>query len=554
MTLNSCLKTGFLVFGLLLIGSGVLLKWSLFPTILESMVVKQLQLNEAENKEIWDTWVEPSAQIPVYMKFTFFNVTNPDEIKKGAKPIVEEIGPFAYREDRRKEGIQIVEDEITYGSYIGYSLEESASCGNCTIDTKITVINPALVGIVALITELAASIDLDDPLIPDDFDIEDFIFGLLNDAINGIVNEEPNDKYIDDLFTTETANKLIFEGYRPGSLNFLLDFLPTLQPIIDAVMPGGFEIPAIIADGSFAFFKGKNGTADNGWYKINSGMNDMTQYQHILEYNGSPKLPESWWGTLPKTPSANRSGVPGKCLDLAGTDGTQYPPFVPKDQELWLFSSDLCRSIYLSYYEDVDMEGVETYQFRVKPEVLNFSNPENACFCRNVEKCAVEDLETGEWDFTACTHCTDGMLDLTGCQGAPVIISLPHFLNARPEKVESIQGLNPDPELHTTYLNIEPMTGVALDAHKRIQVNVPMLQNKYLDCMKNIRNATFPVVWVDEGASIGKDDLDELKKQLVSPLLGVDIGVGFMIGIGGLIILVLVIMSTCCHKQNNKKK
>ena len=40
-----------------------------------------------------------------------------------------------------------------------------------------------------------------------DFDIEDFIFGLLNDAINGTVNEEPNDKYIDDLFTTETANK-----------------------------------------------------------------------------------------------------------------------------------------------------------------------------------------------------------------------------------------------------------------------------------------------------------------------------------------------------------
>ena len=25
-----------------------------------------------------------------------------------------------------------------------------------------------------------------------------------------------------------------------------------------------------------------------------------------------------------------RSGVAGKCLDLAGTDGTQYPPFVPK--------------------------------------------------------------------------------------------------------------------------------------------------------------------------------------------------------------------------------
>ena len=31
---------------------------------------------------------------------------------------MQEVGPFAYRETRRKEGIQIVEDEIQYGRYI----------------------------------------------------------------------------------------------------------------------------------------------------------------------------------------------------------------------------------------------------------------------------------------------------------------------------------------------------------------------------------------------------------------------------------------------------
>ncbi len=30
---------------------------------------------------------------------------------------MQEVGPFAYRETRRKEGIQIVEDEIQYGRY-----------------------------------------------------------------------------------------------------------------------------------------------------------------------------------------------------------------------------------------------------------------------------------------------------------------------------------------------------------------------------------------------------------------------------------------------------
>jgi len=544
MACSTFIKTGLLVFGLLLIGSGVLLKWGLFDGIVRSMVTDQLQLNPQENKEIWDTWVEPSSEIPVYMKFTFFNVTNPDEIKKGEKPSVQEVGPFAYRETRRKEGIQIVEDEIQYGSYIAYDLDPSASCSECTEDMQITVINPALVGIVAMVKIIAEQVELP-PELP--IDIEQFILEALNEEITGT-----NETYIDDLFVTQTANELIFEGYRPGCLNYLLallDFLKT-DPVFGPLI-GDVEIPAIIADGSFAFFKGKNGTADNGWYKINSGLYDMTQYQHILEYNGNPKLPDNWWGDLPKTPSANRSGLTGMCHDLAGTDGTQYPPFVPKDQDLWLFSSDLCRSIYLSYQEDVDMDGVETYQFRVKPEVLEFTNPENACYCPGVEECIKVD-ENDEWDFSDCTHCHDGMLDLTGCQGAPVIISLPHFLNAQKDMIESIDGLSPNADLHTTYLNIEPMTGVALDAHKRIQVNVPMQPNQYLDCLNDVREGVFPVVWVDEGASIGEDDLKELKAQLVTPFLGVDIGVGFMIGLGGLILVVLAVMETCCSCGKKK--
>ena len=35
-----------------------------------------------------------------------------------------------------------------------------------------------------------------------------------------------------------------------------------------------------------------------------------------------------------------------------------------------------------------------------------------------------------------------------------------------------IKGLNPDPERHVTKLNIEPNTGLLLEANKRIQYNV----------------------------------------------------------------------------------
>ena len=51
------------------------------------------------------------------------------------------------------------------------------------------------------------------------------------------------------------------------------------------------------------------------------------------------------------------------------------------------------------------------------------------------------------------------MFVLQGCQGAPVIMSTPHFLDGDPTLVSAIDGINPDPELHQTYLHLEPLSG-----------------------------------------------------------------------------------------------
>ena len=50
------------------------------------------------------------------MNFRFFNVTNSEEIKRGNKPTVQEIGPYVYREVRRKEDVFEVDGEyLQYG-------------------------------------------------------------------------------------------------------------------------------------------------------------------------------------------------------------------------------------------------------------------------------------------------------------------------------------------------------------------------------------------------------------------------------------------------------
>jgi hypothetical protein len=51
-------------------------------------------------------------------------------------------------------------------------------------------------------------------------------------------------------------------------------------------------------------------------------------------------------------------------------------------------------------------------------------------------------------------------------------MTAPHFWNADKDLETQMNGVKPDKMLHDTFLDIEPITGVALSAHKRIQVNV----------------------------------------------------------------------------------
>lgn len=49
----------------------------------------------AQGNDIWNIWSE--MPIPMFSKFYFFNVTNPDAVMDGAKPILNEMGPYVYQ-------------------------------------------------------------------------------------------------------------------------------------------------------------------------------------------------------------------------------------------------------------------------------------------------------------------------------------------------------------------------------------------------------------------------------------------------------------------------
>lgn len=74
------------------------------------------------------------------MQVHIFNVTNPDEIAKGEKPIIVDIGPYVYEQKRKKVNITInANDTIDYQQTIDYFFRPDESAG--TEDDVISVLN-----------------------------------------------------------------------------------------------------------------------------------------------------------------------------------------------------------------------------------------------------------------------------------------------------------------------------------------------------------------------------------------------------------------------------
>ncbi|KRT85086.1 hypothetical protein AMK59_881, partial [Oryctes borbonicus] len=138
-----------------------------------------------QGTEQYDRWVK--LPFPLQFKVYVFNVTNPDEILEGYKPVVKEIGPFVYDEYRQKEDIIFEEesDTYTYTQRLIYHFNEELSA--FPEDTEVTVLNAALQG-------LFLTVEGTDNIL------------LTNSAWNNLFGG-------DGLFLTITAKKLLFEGY-----------------------------------------------------------------------------------------------------------------------------------------------------------------------------------------------------------------------------------------------------------------------------------------------------------------------------------------------------
>jgi len=236
----------------------------------------------------------------------------------------------------------------------------------------VTVPNAALLGAVGLIQTL---------------ELPDFLENLVLELINlGIADGK---EFEDTLFHKQNVTSILFDGYTPPVLTWLLQIVATLESV---GLGNIIKLPESLSEGTFGLWLGRNGTKKDLVYTIDMGEMVRERYASVQLFNQKRSLPEGWWDPMGPTPSAHKEGVAGICADVRGTDGQQFHPMVQPGEELWLFEPDLCRSIPVTQMGEVDIGGISTYLYEADSAVFSMSNPHNYCYCPKAAKCASKNI------------------------------------------------------------------------------------------------------------------------------------------------------------------
>ncbi|CAN7998566.1 unnamed protein product [Ixodes hexagonus] len=321
--------------GLFLALSG-LASYVFFPTILKTQV--ELNLILEPGNEVYAHWQE--VPIPIYVKYYFFNVTNPNEVlEQTEKPRLEEVGPYTFRETREKVNITWNPNgTVSYRQIKRYYLQADMTKGS--LDDEIITLNMPMVSAAHAVR----------------FDPDDDPF--FKDAVSEILSDTQS-----SFFVRRSMRELLFEGYEDA--------------ILGMVKSIGIEVPS----SKFGWLLNKNGTED-GEFTIFTGSKGMHNYGEMDKYNG-----------LNET-----SAFHGYCNMINGTGKSIRGILLDKELMFMFVYSCRNRSIRLSYLGDVETRGVKLRRYWGEGRLFDYADRDNQCFCTGT--C----FPSGVLNISACQH------------------------------------------------------------------------------------------------------------------------------------------------------
>lgn len=422
----------------------------------------------------WPNKDETTTLTKIYL----FNCTNHlDVMENRAKPLVKQVGPYAFLEDRSKTNVTFNPDYIVeYRQKKSWFFEPSKSSGS--LDDEVYTIN-----MIAYI--LAESTRYPGHHGEDDYP---FMRGMMDMAFN-VVNES--------LFMKATVGNLTFGGLDSPLLH-LGDFAgPELEEAISNNFP--FE--------RFGWFYARNGSETyDGLFEVFTGEDDLSKSGQISRWNGDPSL-------------ANFSPQP--CDRLEGSVGDVFPP----NQDVTpvsLFTPDLCRPIQFNFKQETQVNGVPGFKYQLNEEVManGTFNENNICFnpnpdltvdlpndCLSQDDCNYSDPpEFHPLENAVNMYLPNGLLNVTACAyskfASPIYVSHPHFYLADTAFLDQFHpdsDLNPNVEQHSSYLILNPETGTSLEIGIRTQINV-LIRPFFgfpIEMFADTTPTFYPAIWIE---------------------------------------------------------
>uniref|UniRef100_A0A0A9ZAI4 Protein croquemort n=2 Tax=Lygus hesperus TaxID=30085 RepID=A0A0A9ZAI4_LYGHE len=271
------------------------------------------------------------------------------------------------------------------------------------------------------------------------------------------------------VYVTKTVQELMFDGYSDN----LLNIFQKLKNIIKIKIP--FD--------KFGWFYQRNNSATyDGTFNMNTGASTLRELGDIQRWNFR----------------GNGNVYTGQCDRVHGSTGELWPSNSASQNRITIFASDMCSSFSLSHAGTSEVEGVTTSVH--DGDALTLDNGElsydNKCYCSPSSGCP----PTGARNVAKCRF------------GAPAYISFPHFYLADGVYAEKVTGLNASEEHHKLTISLDKITGIPLEVHARLQINILAESVPGLRFFNGLPGAYMPMLWFDQKARITSNLAGELRE------------------------------------------
>jgi len=188
---------------------------------------------------------------------------------------------------------------------------------------------------------------------------------------------------------------------------------------------------------------------------------------------------------------------------ISGTDGSMFHQNLQEGEEVSTFVSDIYRELGLEQSGKVKFKDVTLYRYTIPAQLMQneSNNPLNAPYFMT--------KYNGVFNLSTCYY------------GGSIFFTKPHFLDGDDSMLTYVENMTaPDRDTHDTRIDVEPLSGITMQANKRMQVNVlvgpyrnPITSQIYF---AKLVPYLFPLVWFQEAGNIP----DDKAHQFVSGVYG----------------------------------